>query len=131
MKRIIGALKNESTRDGLEQGVISRDFSLLIRGICCLLIVVNHYFSLHYSLYSSTNIIVKFLALYGGVLGVGVFFFLSGYGITVSSNNKLLSFKQILHQRYWKLIWPILIINTAYLIIRYFYGMNNFHTIPD
>ncbi|MDE6235030.1 MAG: acyltransferase [Muribaculaceae bacterium] len=102
-----------------KQGIISRDFSLWIRGICCLLVVIHHYANLYESVAEYTPVIWKIFSSIGGFLGVGVFFFLSGYGVTESSKSKLLTFSQILKSRYWKLLWPILIVNSIYLIYRY------------
>lgn len=110
-------------------GAISRDFSLWIRCFCCLLIVFHHYGHLVFRISPDSNYIFRILANWGGIAGVGVFFFLSGYGISESYRIRPLSISQILKQRYWKLIWPILIVNSIYLIVRYFLGMNQIDSL--
>lgn len=99
------------------EGVISKDFSMLLKGLCCILVGLHHYARIAVEQDGSTNVLYILLASQGGNIGVGLFFFLSGYGIMESAKKRLPTVKEVLVNRYWKLLWPILTLNILYLII--------------
>lgn len=96
-------------------GSISKVFSSLLKGLCCILVGLHHFSRIMVEQNGSTNPFYILLASQGGNVGVGLFFFLSGYGLMESSKRKTLSIKEILEKRFWKLLWPILVVNIIYL----------------
>lgn len=105
-------------KDEVINGKISKDLTTLLKGLCCLLVGLHHFSRIMVEQRGSSNPIYILLASQGGNIGVGLFFFLSGYGLMESSKKKSLSLKEILKKRYWKLIWPILIINIVFLLLK-------------
>ena len=111
---------NEEVLDGR----ISKDLTTLLKGLCCILVGLHHFSRIMVEQRGSSNPFYILLASQGGNIGVGLFFFLSGYGLMESSKKKPLSIKEILKKRYWKLLWPIVIINTLFLLILRIPGIN-------
>lgn len=102
-------------------GILNRDFTFIIKLFCCLLVGLHHFARIKVEQQGSTNIIYILLASQGGNVGVGLFFFLSGYGLMESFNIRRLSFREILIKRFWRLFWPLLIINIIFLFgIKFF-----------
>ena len=98
-------------------GTISKELSMCLKGICCILVGLHHFARIAIEQQGSTNIFYILLASQGGNIGVGLFFFLSGYGLMESARTRTPSVKEIIIKRYWKLLWPILVVNILYLII--------------
>ena len=105
------------SHSSVADGSISRGWTLLIRVLCCLLVGLHHFSRIQVEQNGSHNPIYILLASQGGNVGVGMFFFLSGYGLMETSKKYHLTFKEIINKRFWRLIWPILVINIAYFCI--------------
>lgn len=98
-------------------GTISKKLSMLLKGLSCVLVGLHHYARIAVEQHGSTNIFYILLASQGGNVGVGVFFFLSGYGLMESAKKRSPSIREIIIKRYWKLLWPLLVLNILYLVI--------------
>ncbi len=98
-------------------GSLSPSFTLLLKGLCCLLVGFHHYARIKVEQFGSINPLWMLLAHHGGNIGVGLFFFLSGYGLQESAYRKRLSVKEIVRYRFWKIYWPLLVVNVVFVIL--------------
>lgn len=115
------------TRTNSSDGILNRNLTFIIKCCCCLLVGLHHFARIKVEQQGSSNPFFIILASQGGNIGVGLFFFLSGYGLMESSKIHRASFSEIIKKRFWHLFWPILLINIAYVLILYLYkyGDNN------
>lgn len=77
----------------------------VLKFICCIIIVLHHYSQYIVSEIGNPNVITNILSSQGGYLAVSLFFFLSGYGLTVSFNKKSLTFFEYLKNDYPRYIY--------------------------
>ena len=108
---------------------ISKDTSNIIKGLACLLIVAHH-FCARLMGKGSTDMIVNFIGLRGGVIGVTIFFFLSAWGLSESQNKNSYSFWMFVKRRLSKVYVPLVITNILYYLFLLFYQQQVFR-IPD
>ena len=107
------------TRDNLykNEGILSKNQTIILKGIMAICIVLHHLI-VHYN--SSFYFLKPFK--YIGFICVGLFFFISGYGLTVSMYTKKDYFKKF-ENRLNKVIIPFIIaiiIYTLYNIILFY-----------
>jgi peptidoglycan/LPS O-acetylase OafA/YrhL len=93
---------------------LSKEFSLLLKAVACIVIALHHYSQHVVSLGISGNIIYKLLSSQGGFSGVALFFFLSGYGLMESNRN---SHNTTLLGRLWRVYRPMLVINLIQYLV--------------
>lgn len=98
-------------------GSLSPSLTLLLKGLCCLLVGFHHYARIKVEQLGSTNPVWLLLAHHGGNIGVGLFFFLSGYGLQESAYRKRMSVKEIIRYRFWKIYWPLLVVNIVFVAL--------------
>lgn len=60
---------------------LNRSLTDLVKWLCCIMVALHHYSQYVLSNDISNNIIYQIFSTQGGYLGVGVFFFLSGFGL--------------------------------------------------
>lgn len=105
------------TKDKFNYMYLSNKNMKSIRGILALLIVICHTF--YYLKIHSSIKIVDFLlqSLIGsGYLAVGVFFFISGYGIMYGYLNKRYYLDKFLSNRIIKILIPFIVTNILYIL---------------
>lgn len=100
-----------------ERGYIEQPLNLentnALRGICAIEIMLGH-------IGIATESPFLYINRKAGILIVGIFFFLSGYGLMYSTINKPDYFKNFLCKRIWKILYPTLILYLISLIIDIF-----------
>lgn len=98
---------------------LSKQFSLLLKGIACIVIALHHYSQHVVSTGISDSLLYKILSTQGGFSGVALFFFLSGYGLMESERQAHKSIMKGIPNRLWALYYPVLIINLIqYVVIK-------------
>ena len=95
---------------------ISKDLSNIIKGLSCLLIVAHH-FCLRLDGRDSDNLLVHFIGARGGVIGLAVFFFLSGWGLSESQKKNKYPFIGFVSRRLSKIFIPLFITNIIYYFV--------------
>lgn len=98
--------------DGYNCDYLSLSNTMALKGICSLLIVLSH-LSIKFP---DKKILIPFNMI--GYLTVGIFFFLSGYGLAYGASNKKGYFNGFLRKHLTKILAPYFIINIVYLSIR-------------
>lgn len=93
------------------------DFTNLIKFISCWLIALHHFAQYQLSHNLSSHPLFLILSAQGGYLGVAIFFFLSGYGLTQSYNSRSLDFFPFLKHRLIKVYTPVILLSLVYSII--------------
>lgn len=93
----------------------SKEITIQLKGVSILAIVLGH---IGYFLSSDPQFLYPFSIISG--VGVNLFLFLSGFGLTLSSQNKLLNPLAFYKKRLPKLYLPIWIIITVFLILDFF-----------
>lgn len=96
-----------------------------------MVIALHHYSQIIISQGLSSNPIYFIFSTQGGFAGVALFFFLSGYGLMESEQNKHLSVFEFIKRRFWKIYKAVLIVNTIeYLSVQIFHfcSMGNWAT---
>lgn len=88
-----------------------------LKFICCIIIVLHHYSQYIVSEIGNPNVITNILSSQGGYLAVSLFFFLSGYGLTVSFNKKSLTFFEYLKKRLSKVYIPAVLVSIIWIIV--------------
>ena len=94
----------------------------MIKFVCCIMIAMHHYVQTYYKTSGSHNVFFDFFSSICGYLGVAVFFFLSGYGLMKSWQNKSLSFVTFLKRRLSKVYLPVVVISIIWGIILFFFA---------
>lgn len=110
-------LSNIVEKKKSSNGNLSIALTQVLKGICCILVGLHHFARILVEQHGSHNPIYLLLQSQGGNIGVGLFFFLSGYGLYQSSIKRRLGVKEIFAKRFWKLYWPILIVNGIFIFI--------------
>ena len=95
---------------------IGKDISNILKGISCLLIVAHHYCS-WLDGKGIDNFFVHFIGVRGGVIGVTIFFFLSGWGLSESQKKNKYPLKVYAKRRLSKVFIPLLLTNIIYFSI--------------
>lgn len=116
------------TRTNNPDGILNRDLTFVIKCCCCLLVGLHHFARIKVEQQGSSNPFYIILASQGGNIGVGLFFFLSGYGLMESSKIHRLSFFDIIKKRFWRLFWPILLVNIVYVLALFLYKSGDGNT---
>jgi peptidoglycan/LPS O-acetylase OafA/YrhL len=88
-----------------------------LKFICCIIIVLHHYSQYIVSEIGNPNVITNLLSSQGGYLAVSIFFFLSGYGLTISFNKKSLTFAEYLRKRFSKVYIPAVLVSIIWIIV--------------
>lgn len=97
-------------------------FTTILKFATCLLIATHHYCGAYFIFADEKNAVLRLLVTYGGVVGVNIFFFLSGYGLMKSEQRNHLSFLKFLKKRLWKVYAPAVLAGVVgYLIFYFFY----------
>lgn len=94
---------------------ISKDTSNIIKGLACLLIVAHH-FCARLIGKGSDDLIINFIGIRGGVIGVTIFFFLSAWGLSESQGKNQYSFNVFVKRRLSKVYVPLIITNIIYYL---------------
>ena len=95
----------------------NRGLTDLIKMLCCVMVALHHYSQYVLSHNIASNLFYMALSAQGGYLGVGIFFFLSGYGLIKSDMNKHLSFLMFIKKRITKVYLPVLLISIIWFPI--------------
>lgn len=98
---------------------LSKEYTDCLKIISALLVVVGHYASTSIVQGWSSTPIWKVIASQFGFIGVAVFFFLSGYGLSESDSKCHLSLTRYLNKRFLKIYKPTLLITIIWLAIEY------------
>ena len=112
--------KNRTTEFKLDKNTTN-----LIKFLACLLIAFAHY-----SGYAIVNgleplFIYKFIAAFGGYVGVALFFFFSGYGLMKSEQRKdAIKFAGFLTKRLRRTYLPAVLVSALWLGIAYFVDLD-------
>ena len=93
--------------------IIQKNESNCLRGIAALMVVFAHYIIWVEKSGIAINMLLPFKFM--GPLGVGIFFFLSGYGLQVS-DDKIVDFKFLIH-RIQNVIIPYIILRAVELFL--------------
>lgn len=96
---------------------ISKDTSVTLKAICCIVIVLHHY-----GLRVHNMLISKMLAIGGGTLALTIFLCLSAYGIAMSEKSKSTDIKSFINKRMSKVLIPYIVIMTFTYIAYWFIG---------
>ncbi len=104
--------KNES-----ETLLLDKGFTDVLRFVSCLLVAGSHYsqYCLNESIYN--NLIIRLLSTGGGYLGVAIFFFLSGYGLTCSLKMRWKPFKTFIWGRIKKVYIPVVCVSLLWVVL--------------
>jgi len=91
----------------------------LLKAIAAIIVLVHHYALYRFDNGYTSNFILKLFASQGGFLGVGLFFFLSGFGLMESETNNHLTFGTYLKKRMLKVYLPVFLITLLWLPVYY------------
>jgi len=104
---------------------LSKGTCYLLKIIAAMTIVVHHYAHYRFDYGYTSNFILKLFASQGGFLGVGLFFFLSGYGLMESEMNNHITFGKYLRRRILKVYLPVVLVTMLWLPVYYnIYNVN-------
>ena len=87
---------------------IDRHITDLVKFLASLLIATGHYLG-YFSTIEKVNLFHKIILAQGGLLGVALFFFLSGYGLMKSEQKCHLSAILFIKRRILKVYLPVLV----------------------
>lgn len=110
---------------------INRSFSESVKLLSCIAIAIGHYLGYYSSTGAHINILQKAMLAQGGMLGVALFFFLSGYGLMKSDERKHLSACEFFSRRYLKIYLPVLLSAVIWVPLSYVMGYVEYHSIFD
>ncbi len=102
------------------------DYCNNLKGLCVLLILANHVVAATSSKYCFSNLYLNF-----GNFTVALFFLISGYGTMYGYLNKKNYFKSFLKNKVIKILFPYLIANLIFLLVRIAsnsFSLNNIFT---
>lgn len=102
-----------------ENVVVLHDTSLLLKAICCIVIILHHY-----SLRVHSSGIGTLLSIGGGSYALSIFLFLSAYGITKSEMIKACNLKAFVKKRFVKLLRPYTILTIIAIAAYWLIGAN-------
>lgn len=98
---------------------ISRGASDLLKIVSAILVMFSHYFNLKAQVGFELNPFEWCVRSQGGNIGVGVFFFLSGYGLMMSEMKSHLPLKMFFRRRFCKIYLPVVLVTALWLPITY------------
>lgn len=107
--------KYNSQEDGV---YFDRNLTDILKLLCCIMVALHHYSQYVLSNDISHNLIYQIFSTQGGYLGVGIFFFLSGFGLIKSDLHNHLSFLPYLKKRLIKVYLPVLLVSVIWLPIK-------------
>lgn len=100
---------------------LSPSVSNALKGLCSIIIICHHWCLFNHNILgSSYNIFLKLLPMLGGNFCLIIFFFLSGYGITISEtkhSNRIFAYSK---KRIWKIYKPACIIRFISILLYLF-----------
>ncbi len=117
---IIAATENKAYRLFIDRGV-----SNCLKFISAIMIALHHYSQLmvHNADYEFVNrggqLACQLFSSQGGYIGVAVFFFLSGYGLMESEQNRHLSVKEFIDRRLKRVMFPLVILALVWFPLKY------------
>lgn len=97
---------------------IDKQLSSLVKFAAALTVALHHYSQYVCANDLSECIIYKLFSTQGGYLAVGVFFFLSGYGLMESEKKKHLPTAAFLKKRLLRVYLPALLVTLLWLPIK-------------
>ena len=97
---------------------IDKQLSSLVKFVAALTVALHHYSQYVCENDLSECIIYKLFSFQGGFLAVGVFFFLSGYGLMESEKKNHLSPSAFLKKRLFRVYLPVLLVTVLWLPIK-------------
>ena len=97
---------------------IDKQLSSLVKFAAALTVALHHYSQYVCANDLSECIIYKLFSSQGGYLAVGVFFFLSGYGLMESEKKKHLPTSAFLKKRLLRVYLPALLVTLLWLPIK-------------
>ena len=97
---------------------IDKQLSSLVKFFAALTVALHHYSQYVCANDLSECIIYKLFSFQGGFLAVGVFFFLSGYGLMESEKKNHLSPSAFLKKRLFRVYLPVLLVTILWLPIK-------------
>ena len=97
---------------------IDKPLSSLVKFFAALTVALHHFSQYVYANDLSECIIYKLFSFQGGFLAVGVFFFLSGYGLMESEKKSHLSPSAFLKKRLFRVYIPVLLVTVLWLPIK-------------
>lgn len=106
---------------------IDRNITDLVKFLASLLIATGHYLG-YFSTIEEVNLFQKIILAQGGLLGVALFFFLSGYGLMKSEQKYHLSAIPFIKRRVLKVYLPVLVSAIIWVPI---YNLINGHFIDN
>ena len=112
---------SDYTSDYAEGIYLDRHLTDLTKFLCCIMVALHHYSQYALSNNISHNIVYRLFSTQGGYLGVGIFFFLSGYGLIKSDLLNHLSFFSFIKKRLIKVYIPVLLVTTMWLPTRSYF----------
>lgn len=101
-------------------GYITLPLSQLVKGVAC--VVIHHYSQYVLSQGISQHVLFKLFSHSGGYVSVGLFLFLSGYGLMESEQKHHLTAKDFLAHRLWRVYKPYLLVNFLFVLLCF--GLN-------
>ena len=99
----------------IQSQIISKDTSIVLKAICCIVIILHHY-----GLRIGNVIISRILAIGGGNFSLTIFLCLSAYGIAVSEINRSTDVKTFLNKRMSKILIPYLVVMMLTIVAYWF-----------
>lgn len=100
---------------------LSPSVSNALKGLCSIIIICHHWCLFNHNILgSSYNVFLKLLPMLGGNFCLIIFFFLSGYGITISEtkhSNKIFEYSK---KRICKIYKPAFIVRFIFIILYFF-----------
>lgn len=101
-----------------EKGIrLPRNYTDLWRIVACILVVIGHYASFSIVNNWSSSPIWYAIASQAGYVGVTMFFFLSGFGVSESEKNTHADFLPFIKKRALKLYKPIFVVTILWVLL--------------
>ncbi len=102
---------------------IDKNLSSFLKFLAAITVALHHYSQYVCANHLSENILYKVLSSQGGYLAVGIFFFLSGYGLMESEKKHHLSPIGFIKKRFLRVYLPVLLVTALWLPTRaYLFG---------
>lgn len=105
---------------------IDKGVSGILKFLCCVLIALHH-FALHHPDVTAGSAILKLISTQGGYLGVGFYFFLSGYGLTRSWSRHPLTFGKFISRRLVRVYLPAVLISLIWVVVIFVLNAKGFN----